>query len=95
MLARIEDMIGYFRRTRNVFTKDRRGKRPKLRSRLKDWTNLSLRTVRLRASTGRYADYRRLSKWRVGPKQKPRVYYAYREKPDVRSVGRVQLVFRQ
>jgi len=69
------------------------GKRPKLRSRLKDWTGLSLKTIRLRASTGEYADYRRLSRWRVGPKQKPRVYYAYQEKLKVRSVGRVQLVF--
>lgn len=69
------------------------GKRPKLRSRLKDWTELSLKTIRLRASTGKYADYRRLSKWRVGPRQKPRVYYAYQEKRDVRSVGCVRLVF--
>ena len=69
------------------------GQRPKLRSRLKDWTSLSLKTIRLRASTGKYADYRRLSQWRVGPKQKPRVYYAHQEKCEVRSVGRVQLVF--
>jgi hypothetical protein len=69
------------------------GQRPKVRSRLKDWNSLSLNTIRLRASTGKYAKYRRLSKWRVGPKQKPRVYYAYQEKRDVRSVGRVQLVF--
>lgn len=69
------------------------GKRPQLRSRLKDWTSLSRRTVRLRASTGKYAVYRRLSKWRVGPKQKPRVYHAYQEKSTVRRVGRVQLVF--
>ncbi len=69
------------------------GKRAKLRSRLKDWTSLSLKTIRLRASTGKYADYRRLSKWRVGPKMKPRVYYAYQEKRVVRNVGDVQLVF--
>lgn len=69
------------------------GQRPKVRSRLKDWNSLSLNTIRLRASTGKYAKYRRLSKWRVGPKQKPRVYYAYQEKREVRSVGRVQLVF--
>ena len=69
------------------------GQRPKVRSRLKDWTSLSLKTIRLRASTGKYAKYRRLSKWRVGPKQKPCVYYAYQEKCEVRSVGRVQLVF--
>lgn len=70
-----------------------RGQRPKLRSRLKDWASRSLTTIRLRASTGKYAQHRRLSKWRVGPKQKPRVYYAYQEKLEVRSVGRVQLVF--
>ncbi len=70
-----------------------KGQRPKLRSRLKDWTSLSLKTIRLPASTGQYAEYRRLSQWRVGPKMKPRVYYAYQEKPVVRSVGCVQLVF--
>lgn len=69
------------------------GQRPKLRSRLKDWTRLSPRTIRLRASTGQYAGYRRLSKWRIGPKQKSRVYHAFQEKREVRSVGRVQLVF--
>ena len=69
------------------------GRRPQLRSRLKDWTSLSLATIRLRAPVGKYAAYRRLSRWRVGPKQKPRVYYAYQEKLEVRSVGRVQLVF--
>jgi hypothetical protein len=69
------------------------GQRPKLRSRLKDWTSLSLKTIRLRASTGKYVKYRRLSKWRVGPKTKPRVYYAHQEIQKVHSVGRVQLVF--
>jgi len=70
-----------------------KGQRPQLRSRLKDWTSLSLKTIRLRASTGKYARYRRLSQWRVGPKMKPRVYYAYQEKREVRRVGRVLLVF--
>ena len=69
------------------------GQRPKLRSRLKEWTSLSLKTIRLRASTGQYARYRRLSQWRVGPKQKPRAYHAYQETTEVRRVGRVQLVF--
>lgn len=69
------------------------GDRPKLRSRLKDWKRLSLRTIRLRASTGKYASYRRLSKWRVGPKQKTRVYHASQEKSEVRRVGCVQLIF--
>lgn len=70
-----------------------RGQRPQLRSRLQDWTSLSLKALRLRASTGKYARYRRLSRWRVGPKLKPRVYYAYQEKREVRRVGRVLLVF--
>lgn len=70
-----------------------RGNRPQVRSRLKDWTKLSLQKVRLQASTGKYAEYRRLSRHRVGPKLKQRVYYAYSEKCDVHSVGRVQLVF--
>lgn len=69
------------------------GRRPKLRFRLKDWSRLSLKTIRLRACTGKFAAYRRLSKWRVGPKLKPRVYYAYQEKRAVRNVGFVQLVF--
>ena len=70
-----------------------KGQRPKLRSRLKDWTGLSLKTIRFQPSTGKYADYRRISRYRLGPKQKPRVYYAHQEKLDVRSVGRVLLVF--
>lgn len=70
-----------------------RGQRPKLRSQLQDWKHLSLKTIRLCASEGQYAKYRRLSKWRVGPKLKPRIYYAHQEIREVRSVGRVQLVF--
>ena len=70
-----------------------KGQRPQLRSRLKDWSRLSLKTVKLQASTGEYARYRRLSKWRIGLKQKPRVYYAYQEKREVRRVGCVLLVF--
>ncbi len=70
-----------------------KGQRPKVRSRLKDWTSLSLKTIRLRAATGKYAKYRRLSRYRVGPKMKTCVYYAYQEIQEVRSVGRVQLVF--
>jgi hypothetical protein len=70
-----------------------KGNRPKLRSRLKDWTSLSLQRIRLRASTGKYASYRRLSKYRIGPKMKHREYYAHQEKAEVRNVGSVLLVF--
>lgn len=69
------------------------GQRPKLRTRLKDWTELSLSTIRSQATTGKYAEYRRISRYRLGSKQKPRVYYAHQENQDVRSVGHVQLVF--
>ena len=69
------------------------GHRPQVRTRLKDWTSLSLTTIRWHMSTGKYADYRRHSKWRVGPKQKPRVYYTHQERANVRRVGDVQLVF--
>jgi hypothetical protein len=70
-----------------------KGHRPRLRSTLQDWPRLSPKTVKLHASTGEYARYRRLSKYRVGLKQKPRVYYAHQEKRDVRRVGCVLLVF--
>jgi hypothetical protein len=70
-----------------------RGDRPQVRSRLKDWTTLSLKKIRLQASTGKYAGYRRLSRYRVGPKQRQQVYYAYSEKCEVHSVGCVQLAF--
>jgi hypothetical protein len=70
-----------------------KGHRPQLRSRLKDWSRLSLKTIKFHPSTGEYARYRRLSKWRMGLKQKPRVYYAHQEKCDVRRVGSVLLIF--
>jgi hypothetical protein len=71
----------------------RAGQRPKVRSRLKDWRELSLQTIRLHASTGKYARLRRASQWRMGPKAKPSVYYAHQERREVHSVGCVQLVF--
>lgn len=70
-----------------------RGNRPKLRLRLKDLASLPLKRTRLQASTGKYASYRRLSRYRVGPKMKYRDYYTHQEKAEVRNVGSVQLVF--
>jgi hypothetical protein len=70
-----------------------KGDRPKLRSRLKDWQHLSHPRIRLHSCKGKYVSYRRLSKYRMGPKIKPRDYYAYPEKANVRNVGSVQLVF--
>ncbi len=37
--------------------------------------------------------YRRLSPHRIGPKAKPRAYYAHQERRRVHSVGEVRLVF--
>jgi hypothetical protein len=70
-----------------------RGKRPKVRSLLKDWSKSSRQTIRLAPGQGPYAVYRRLSPHRIGPKAKPRAYYAHEERHAVHSVGEVRLVF--
>ena len=67
--------------------------RPKVRSLLKDWSKKSLKTIRFIPANGKYAEYRRLSRYRIGPKAKSRTYYVHQEKRDVHSVGKVQLVF--
>lgn len=69
------------------------GKRPKVRSLLKDWSTWSRRTIRLAPGQGPYAIYRRLSRRRIGPKAKPRTYCVHQEQRAVHSVGEVQLVF--
>jgi Transposase DDE domain len=70
-----------------------KGQRPKVRSLLKDWPKWSRRTYRLAPGRGGYAVYRRLSPHRIGPKVKPRAYYAHQERRQVHSVGEVRLVF--
>ena len=70
-----------------------KGNRPQVRTRLKDWNCLSLKSVKINMSTSEYAPYRRLSRWRIGSKMKPRIYYAHRETREVHSVGKVQLVY--
>jgi Transposase DDE domain len=70
-----------------------KGKRPKVRSLLKDWSSWSRQTIRLAPGQGPYAAYRRLSPHRIGPKAKPRAYYAHQERQAVHSVGEVRLVF--
>jgi hypothetical protein len=69
------------------------GKRPKVRSLLKDWATWSRQTIRLAPAQGKYAVYRRLSKHRIGPKAKTRTYYVHQEKRAVHSLGEVRLVF--
>jgi hypothetical protein len=70
-----------------------KGKRPKVRSLLKDWSQWSRQTVRLTPGQGTYAVYRRLSPHRIGPKAKPRTYYVHQERRQVHSIGEVRLVF--
>ena len=70
-----------------------RGKRPTLRSRLQAWSKLSLKKIRLQASSGKFVNHRRLSTYRLGPKLKTREYYAYEETREVQSVGSVRIVY--
>jgi hypothetical protein len=70
-----------------------KGRRPKVRSLLKDWAKWSRQTIRLAPGQGDYAVYRRLSPHRIGPKAKPRTFYVHQEKRTVHSVGEVRLVF--
>jgi len=70
-----------------------KGKRPKVRSLLKDWSSWSRQTLRLAPGQSAYAVSRRLSPHRIGPKAKPRTYYVHQERRQVHSVGEVQLVF--
>jgi Transposase DDE domain len=70
-----------------------KGQRPKVRSLLKDWQGWSRQTYRLAPGRGGYAVYRRLSPHRIGPKARPRAYYAHQERRRVHSVGEVRLVF--
>lgn len=70
-----------------------KGKRPQVRSLVRGWSNKSLKTIRFVPANGKFAEYRRLSRHRVGPKMKSRTYYVHQEKRNVHSVGTVQLVF--
>ena len=42
---------------------------------------------------GKYVEYRRASRYRIGPKIKPRTYYVHEESRDVYSVGKIRLFF--
>ena len=72
-----------------------KGNRPRLRSRLKDWTGLSLKTIRLRASTGRYADYRRLSRCVLGRNRNPARSTRIRKSRMFAASAACSLFFRQ
>jgi Transposase DDE domain len=69
------------------------GKRPRVRSLLKKWSEYELQAVRFAPHSGKYAIYRRLSSSRSGPRHNVRTFYVHQEKRRVKSVGDVQLVF--
>jgi hypothetical protein len=67
--------------------------RPKVWSLASEFSADQFTPVRLHPGTGPYAAQRRASRYRVGPKAKPRTFYVHQERRDVHSVGRVRLVF--
>lgn len=67
--------------------------RPKVRWLAKELQAGQFQVIRLHPNRGPYVAMRRRSVYRVGPKAKPRVYYAHAETRDVHSVGSVRLVF--
>ncbi len=69
------------------------GARPKVRSLLKEWSKYRLTTVRFVPCRGKYVGYRRLSRYRIGPKIKAQTFYVYQEIRQVHSVGKVLLLF--
>ncbi len=69
-----------------------KGKRPKVRSLLQNWSKWSRQTIRLVPCQGQYAVYRRLSAHRIGSKTKSQTYYVHQEKRRVHSLGEVRLV---
>ena len=67
--------------------------RPKVRSLVSGLRPDQFHTIRLLPGEGELAVYRRVSRYRIGSKVKPRTYYVHQERRDVHSVGEVQLVF--
>jgi len=67
--------------------------RPKVWSLASEFSADQFTPVRLHPGTGHYAAQRRASRYRVGPKAKPRTFYVHQERRDVHSVGRVRLAF--
>ena len=67
--------------------------RPKVSSLVSSFKPGQFHAIRLFAGCGDLAVYRRVSRYRMGPKVKPRTYYVHQERREVQSVGLVQLVF--
>ena len=67
--------------------------RPKVSSLSEDLTADQMVCLQVHPGKGKYVDYRRISRYRIGPKFKPRTYYVHEESRDVHSVGKVRLFF--
>jgi hypothetical protein len=67
--------------------------RPKVCSLVEKICIQKLACIKVQAGVGKYVHYRRVSKCRIGPKIKPRMYYVHEESQDVHSVGMVRLLF--
>src|SRR5712692_4951809 len=70
-----------------------KGKRPKVRSLLEEFSTDQFAPVRLTPGQGRFVAQRRIARCRLGPKVKTRTWYVHGERRKVHSVGEVQLVF--
>src|SRR5271166_2014857 len=65
----------------------------KCETRTEDLTADQMVCLKVHPGKGKYVDYRRISRYRIGPKFKPRTYYVHEESRDVHSVGKVRLFF--
>src|SRR5208337_2258812 len=59
--------------------------RPKVSSLSEDLTADQMVCLKVHPGKGKYVDYRRISRYRIGPKFKPRTYYVHEESRDVHS----------
>ena len=67
--------------------------RPKVSSLSQDLTTDQMVRLEVHPGQGKYVAYRRIARYRIGPKFKPRTYYVHEESRDVHSVGKVRLFF--
>jgi IS4 transposase len=67
--------------------------RPKVSSRINDLAARQFSPVRLTPGEGDYVAQRRVAACRIGPRAKTRTFYAHKERLQVHSVGKVQVVF--
>lgn len=67
--------------------------RPKVTSLSEELTVEQMVRLEVHPNRGEFVAHRRLSRYRVGPKIKPRTYYVHEKSRDVHSVGKVRLFF--